>query len=463
MSTRTEPKWRHYRCKLMKAELQIELHDLAELLRFAEDHIIGTVYCLEEQGTVSRFGISHKGGLLTASAQGYRLLSDYRTATAKGFADAATYYDAIGKGFESLDAYKLSGGSDQNSPETYKALVAAHYDDGYADYVKMVEDGRLKVSLPDIANPYDLYRYGQEAGFADWFELLVGLEKGFARAAELRTATESGYTSAADFEAGRKGGFYTAKEWEDAKAADCRSREELRGKLDLDHMEANGLKHDARVLLQLLSRMPEKKDVSVNTIQKLLEKELELYQDPETKMFRTWFTHQLRDRKQLLTFLRKDEHIKRFGTYQHDREVFVTRAVQERHVVLDGSNVAHNSHGNHRSVPKVENLQRMVDDLHRRGFKDLKVIVDASLRHKIDDPAALEQFATTVNYLEVTAGISADLVVIAYVKRQNCLMVSNDLFREWKLVDPWIADNIDYYRLTFNITDKKVILPEFDG
>ena len=41
-------------------------------------------------------------------------------------------------------------------------------------------------------------------------------------------------------------------------------------------------------------------------------------------------------------------------------------------------------------------------------------------------------------------------------------MVSNDHYREWKVFDPWIDDNIDYYRLTFKITDKKVVLPEFD-
>jgi hypothetical protein len=41
-------------------------------------------------------------------------------------------------------------------------------------------------------------------------------------------------------------------------------------------------------------------------------------------------------------------------------------------------------------------------------------------------------------------------------------MVSNDQFREWKALDPWIEDNIDYYRLTFRITDSLVLLPELE-
>lgn len=463
MGQRTNNRWRHYRAKLHKAELQIELADLAEFLRFAEDHVVTSVYCFEQHGTVATFGISHKGGLLTADAQGYHTLTDYRTAIDRGFTDASTYYDATEKGFGSLEAYQLSVGSDLNDPETYAALVAEHYQDGYPDYLKMEKEGRLQVQMPTISNPYDLYCFGKEGGFSNWFELCVGLEKGFEKAMDLRTATEQGYASAADFEAGRKGAFVNAKEWQEAKDAECYSRDEFRSKIDLDVMDATDLKHDARVLLQLLARLPEKREVTVDQIKRRLEKDLELYQDAESKMLRSWFTRQLADTKALLKFLRTNTDIKEFGTYHHDKGVFVTRSVQERHVVLDGSNVAHNSHGNHRSEAKVENLQRMMDDLKRRGFKDIMIIVDASLKHRIDDPVALDEFAESVKYYEVPSGTSADVFVIAYVKRHNCLMVSNDLFREWKASDPWIADNIDYYRLTFKITDKQVILPEFDG
>lgn len=463
MALRTELKWRHYQGRLSKAELLIELNSLAEFMRFAEDHRIQTIYCLGSTGQVQQFGMSHKGGLLVAKADGYDELTDYKIASTKGFADAATYYDAVSKGFDTLEAYQLSVGSELNDPETYQALVAGHYEDGFQDYTRMVEEGHLQTQLDNISNPYDLYKYGTDAGFANWFDLQVGLEKGFTKAADYRSATELGYTSATDFMAGTAGGFISAKEWDEAQQFGCTTRLEFRGMKDLEAMDASGLKHDARVLLQLFSRMPEKKEITVDKMQQLLEKKLTLYQDPKSKMFRSWFTFELRDRSVLLEFLRKNQDIKCFGSYRHDREVFITRAVEERHVVLDGSNVAHNSRGNHYSVPKVENLQRMIDELTKRGFKDIKVIVDASLKHKIDDRDALEAFAETIDYFESPPNTSADIFVINHVKRHNCLLISNDLFREWKAIDPWIGDNIDYYRLTFNITDKKVILPEFDG
>ena len=361
MAARTELKWRHYAATLSKAELLIQLNSLAEFLRFAEDHRIPTIYCFGNTNEVQQFGMSHKGGLLVTNANGYQELTDYKTASTQGFANATSFYDARAKGFDTPEAYELSKGSELNDPETYQALVAAHYKEGFQDYARMVKEGRLQTQLPNISNQYDLYRYGTDAGFNNWFDLQVALERGFTKAADYQSATELGYTSASDFLEGKEGGFVNAKEWAGAKKADCTSRTEYTGMLSLDVMDAPNLKHDARVLLQLFSRLPEKKEINVDKMQQLLEKELALYQDPDSKMFRKWFTFELRDRKALLKFLRKNQDIKCFGSYDHNREVFVTRSVEERHVVLDGSNVAYNSQVNPKSAPKVENLQRMID------------------------------------------------------------------------------------------------------
>ena len=440
MSTRPTLHWRHYQATLSKAELMIELADLAEFMRFAEDHRVQTIFCFGSNGAVQRFGMSHKGGLIVAEAQGFNQLTDYRTATERGFADAASYYDACDRGFTSFEAYQLSKGSEMNDPETYKALVEAHYEDGFEEYTRLLKEGRLQAIPENISNAYDLFRFGTDADFTNWFELQAALEKGFLHAGDYRSALELGYASAEEYRLGNDGGFHTGTEWRAAHGHGCTSRKEYVGMLNLNMMDAPRLKHDGRVLLQLFSRLPEKKSVTVDKIQQLLEKELTLYQDPDTLLFRKWFTFQLRDRKQLLTFLRKNDDIKRYGSYHHDKGVFETRAVEERHVVLDGSNVAHNSSVNYRDTPKVANLKRMMEALTKRGFNDIHIIVDASLKHKIDDRAALEQFAASVSYHESQAGTSADLDIINYVKKHNCLMVSNDHYREWKVFDPWIDD-----------------------
>ncbi|QQS31519.1 MAG: hypothetical protein IPM47_18015 [Sphingobacteriales bacterium] len=47
-------------------------------------------------------------------------------------------------------------------------------------------------------------------------------------------------------------------------------------------------------------------------------------------------------------------------------------------------------------------------------------------------------------------------------KKEHCLLISNDVFRDWKLLDPWIALNIDYYRISFMIKEDTVLLPDLD-
>jgi len=42
----------------------------------------------------------------------------------------------------------------------------------------------------------------------------------------------------------------------------------------------------------------------------------------------------------------------------------------------------------------------------------------------------------------------------------HCLLLSNDTFQEWKAHDPWVAENIDFYRLSFLINQDSVLLPD---
>ena len=215
--------------------------------------------------------------------------------------------------------------------------------------------------------------------------------------------------------------------------------------------------------INLLSKLPENRTVALTKLEKHKEKELSIYQDEETKLFPSWFTFGARSKRELEDFLRTNELIKRFGTYQPDKKEFETHGIQDREVVLDGSNVAHNSHVDHKTPPTVQNMVLMVRYLKDKGFTNIKVISDASLKHKLDDPERLDEIKEMVVYEESPARTSADIHIIQYVKKNHCLLVSNDKFKEWKAIDPWIGDNVDYYRLSFKIENDKVSLTEFDS
>ncbi|MCF8257677.1 MAG: hypothetical protein K9J06_08995 [Flavobacteriales bacterium] len=463
MATPNETKWIHYRGRLANAELVVELESLKELVRFASDHRLRAVYSLVENGLVTRFAVSHKGGLVTADSDGFTDLNDHRDALANGFADAKAFYAAREKGFTTDAAYQLSLSSSLDDPETYKEMVAKGFVKGFDEYGQLLADGKILTPLGDINDAHRLYSIAQERSFEKWVDMQVAIEKGFADQHQYRIAQELKYPDAASLEEGRAGGFINADEWRIAKAKNCQTRAELQGCLDLETMKAKDLAHDAKLLVILLSRLPANTKVTLTKLQQLLEKELLTYQDPVSMLFRPWFTTQLRSRTDLANLLRKTDMVKEYGSYDQAREEFVSHRLHDRKVVLDGSNVAYNSQGNKVSIPTVQNMILMVEQLKKKGFKDVDVIVDASLKHRLSDMDKMPELEKICSsYLEVPAHTSADIMVIQHVKAHHCLMVSNDQFREWKALDPWIEDNIDYYRITFNITEQEVLLPDLE-
>ena len=110
----------------------------------------------------------------------------------------------------------------------------------------------------------------------------------------------------------------------------------------------------------------------------------------------------------------------------------------------------------------ADNVIRLVKELRNRGFNDISIIADASLRHRIEDKDKLNELKKMVEYQEAPAENPADIFIIQYVKQEHCLLVSNDLFRKWKKLDPWVAQNIDYYRIAFMIKEDMVLLPDLD-
>ena len=124
--------------------------------------------------------------------------------------------------------------------------------------------------------------------------------------------------------------------------------------------------------------------------------------------------------------------------------------------------MAHNSKGNGQSKAYVGNMIRLVEELKKRGFTEITIISDASLKHKLADGERLNKLKEMVEYTVAPAENPADIFIIQYVKRHRCLLVSNDTFHEWKIKDPWTAENVDYYRISFMINNDGVLLPDLD-
>jgi hypothetical protein len=125
-----------------------------------------------------------------------------------------------------------------------------------------------------------------------------------------------------------------------------------------------------------------------------------------------------------------------------------------RKIVVDGSNVAFEEFSKG-GTPKVSNLVAVRKHLEERGFHPM-IIVDASLKHKVDDPDQLDALILNERIHQVPAGTDADYWVLETAQRIDGLVVSNDRFQPYQDSYPWIEER----RIPFMIIEGLVQLYE---
>jgi hypothetical protein len=108
-------------------------------------------------------------------------------------------------------------------------------------------------------------------------------------------------------------------------------------------------------------------------------------------------------------------------------------------VIVDASNVAFGgSHGGRKA--RLDLLLEVVSHIPRAGC-ELKVVADASLRHRIDKREEYEGFVRDGFFLQAPAGRSADQFIALIVKKrqaggQQVWVLTNDLLRQHPNLEP---------------------------
>ncbi len=110
-------------------------------------------------------------------------------------------------------------------------------------------------------------------------------------------------------------------------------------------------------------------------------------------------------------------------------------------VVVDGSNVAHSSVGER---ARLANLTAVCDKLRGEGYEPL-VLVDAALRHQIDDRASYERLVESGAIRQAPAGTDADYFSLAFARELDASIVSNDRFRDRAKAFPDAAQRLIKY------------------
>ena len=95
-------------------------------------------------------------------------------------------------------------------------------------------------------------------------------------------------------------------------------------------------------------------------------------------------------------------------------------------VIIDGSNVALSSEGE-RGL--LDNILLVRDRLAEDGFEPI-ILVDAALRHRIDDSAQYERLVDEGVIKQAPAGTDADYFILSFADELDASVVSNDRFKD---------------------------------
>ena len=124
-------------------------------------------------------------------------------------------------------------------------------------------------------------------------------------------------------------------------------------------------------------------------------------------------------------------------------------------VLVDGSNVAHSTEG---EKARLANIVAVREKMAEEGFEPV-VVVDAALRHQIDDRAGYEQLVDSGVVRQAPAGTDADYFILSFARELDARVVSNDRFRDRLAAFPDATDRL----IRYMIVESEVVLERRTG
>lgn len=124
-------------------------------------------------------------------------------------------------------------------------------------------------------------------------------------------------------------------------------------------------------------------------------------------------------------------------------------------VLIDGSNVAHSCEGER---AQLGNILAVCDRLREEGYEPL-ILVDAALRHQIDDRDAYERLVEEGEIRQAPAGTDADYFILSFARELDASIVSNDRYRDRQKAFPDAAKRL----IKFMVMKGEVVLERRTG
>jgi hypothetical protein len=121
----------------------------------------------------------------------------------------------------------------------------------------------------------------------------------------------------------------------------------------------------------------------------------------------------------------------------------MNESAERKIALVDGSNVAHSAEGGR---AKVENIILICDKLAEDGMEPI-VVVDAALRHQIDDEDRYEELVEKGEIRQAPAGTDADYFILSFARELDASIVSNDRFKDLQKSFPEATERVIRYMI----------------
>jgi hypothetical protein len=118
--------------------------------------------------------------------------------------------------------------------------------------------------------------------------------------------------------------------------------------------------------------------------------------------------------------------------------------------IIDGSNVAHSTEGD---AAHLANILLVREKMEEEGYEPI-VVVDAALRHQVDQRREYEEMVEDGTLRQAPAGTDADYFILSFARELDAVVVSNDRFRDREKAFPEARDRV----IRFMIVAGEVVL-----
>jgi hypothetical protein len=441
------------------------VNDMESFLKLADalhQHLIFRLPMQNEE----HFGIIHNQMVYLVASFGFHTIEDATDAFSKEFKNAADYYEAREKGLTSvkeLEEMRKIGVDGREALKKLKQFGITHH---WEEFLKNAE--KHKELLPAnfdmelLKSPEAITDYALQHGWRDFKEFEIPFYNGFIDKETSDKALKGGFVYARDFYDALEKGFYNIREYEEARYHGIHDKKEY-DRFVAFKAKAGHLALDEYIFFEAIDSFENNKKISQAKAVEMYHQCIESLKQRFNGTLPQWFSCRLTSKELIIKFMKDNEQLKEIGQYDEEGEFFQISKISNELILIDGSNVAYSDHhGQAATKPYTANLIKVVTKLHELRYKNIVIIADASLKHRLDDwqEKSVELLKMT-KYSEAPAKTTADEFLISRAKTENCRIVTNDTFRDWKSKDPWIATNIDNYRVPFMIHENQTVTLRF--